>query len=137
MSTRTSSYGNGGGGGGSTVSKSKKGDNSSSESEICSSSEDERRLRKTRGKEFLTAGLAAVATIHAAQGVYKSMEARDERHEAALYKHEITPEESKKNAQQSEIAGCQLQLRIAALGIKGAYSEWQEVKEQRERGGEE
>ena len=128
LSTRPSSnYG----GGGSTVSKSKKnGGSSSSESDICSSSEDERRMRKTRGKEFLTAGLAAVATIHAAQGVYKSMESRDKRHEQVI-RNEITPEESKKLRNKARLQDAAA-IGIAALGIKGAYSEWREVQEQRQ-----
>ena len=130
LSTRPSSnYG----GGGSSVSKSKKNGGSSSSSssddDVCSSSEDERRLRKTRGKEYLTAGLAAVATIHAAQGVYKSIEARDKRHEQ-LIKNEITPEESKKMRNKARLQDAAA-IGIAALGIKGAYSEWKEVQEQR------
>lgn len=103
---------------------------SSSSSDVCSSSEDERRTKKARGKELLTAGLAAVATIHAAQGVYKSMEARDKRHEEVA-KGEISPEEARKMKNKARLQDAAA-IGIAALGIKGAYSEWQEVKEHRE-----
>lgn len=102
---------------------------SESSSDVCSSSEDNRRRKKLKGKEFLTAGLAAVATIHAAHGLYSSMEARDKRH-AEVAKGEMSPEEAqrlRRKAQLQDVAA----VGIAALGIKGAYSEWQEVQESR------
>ena len=102
---------------------------SSSDEDVCSSSEDERRTKKMKGKEFLTAGLAAVATIHAAHGVYSSMEARDKRHMEVL-KGELSPEEAKKKKNQARLQDAAA-IGIAALGIKGAYSEWQEVQEHR------
>ena len=102
---------------------------SSSSSDVCSSSEDERRAKKMKGKEFLTAGLAAVATIHAAHGVYSSMEARDKRHMEVL-KGEMTQEEARKKKNKARLQDAAA-IGIAALGIKGAYSEWQEVQESR------
>ena len=102
---------------------------SSSNEDICSSSEDERRTRKMKGKEWLTAGLAAVATIHAAHGVYSSMEARDKRHLEVL-KGEMSPEEARKKKNKARLQDAAA-IGIAALGIKGAYSEWQEVQESR------
>lgn len=102
---------------------------SSSSSSVCSSSEDERRIKKMKGKEYLTAGLAAVATIHAAAGVYSSMEARDKRHED-VKKGEITAEEARKKRNKARLQDAAA-IGIAALGIKGAYSEWQEVQESR------
>ena len=102
---------------------------SSSSSDVCSSSEDERRTRKMRGKEYLSAGLAAVATIHAAHGVYSSMEARDKRH-LELAKGEISPETARKQRNKTRLQDAAA-IGIAALGIKGAYSEWQEVQESR------
>lgn len=120
---------------------------SDSSSDVCSSSEDERRTKKMKGKEFLTAGLvsyplrsicygvllmvvqAAVATIHAAHGVYSSMEARDKRH-AEVAKGEMTPEESARLRRKAHLQDAAA-IGIAALGIKGAYSEWQEVQEHR------
>ena len=82
-----------------------------------------------KGKEFLTAGLAAVATIHAAHGVYASMEARDKRH-LEVAKGEMSPEEARKKKNKARLQDAAA-IGIAALGIKGAYSEWQEVQEHR------
>ncbi|KAL8910630.1 MAG: hypothetical protein Q9171_004085 [Xanthocarpia ochracea] len=127
----------------STVTKSRNGDfkyargekrkssseSSSSSSDVISSSEEERRQKKMKGKEFLTAGLAAVATIHAAHGLYSSMEARDKRH-AEVAKGEMAPEEAAKLRRKAHLQDAAA-VGIAALGIKGAYSEWQEVQESR------
>lgn len=82
-----------------------------------------------KGKEYLTAGLAAVATIHAAHSVYASMEARDKRH-LEVAKGELSPEEARKKKNKARIQDAAA-IGIAALGIKGAYSEWQEVQENR------
>ena len=82
-----------------------------------------------KGKEYLTAGLAAVATIHAAHSVYASMEARDKRH-MEVAKGELSPEEARKKKNKARIQDAAA-IGIAALGIKGAYSEWQEVQENR------
>ena len=110
-------------------SESKRDKSSSESSDVCSSSEDERRTKKMKGKEYLTAGLAAVATIHAAHSVYSSMEARDKRH-MEVEKGELTPEEARKKKNKARIQDAAA-IGIAALGIKGAYSEWQEVQENR------
>ena len=103
---------------------------SSSSSSLISSSEDEENCRKMRRKKWVTAGLATVATIHAAQKVYSSLEARDKR-TLEVAKGEISPEEAKKkrNAARWQDAAA---VGIAALGIKGAYGEWHEMAEQRE-----
>lgn len=82
-----------------------------------------------KGKEYLTAGLAAVATIHAAHNVYSSMEARDKRHELVM-QGEMTPEEARKLKNKARLQDAAA-IGIAALGIKGAYSEWKEVQENR------
>ncbi|KAI4123456.1 MAG: hypothetical protein LQ338_005253 [Usnochroma carphineum] len=104
-------------------------DSSDSSSDVCSSSEDERRQKKLRGKEYLTAGLAAVATIHAAHGVYSSLEARDKR-QLDVAKGEMAPEEAARLRRKAKLQDAAA-IGIAALGIKGAYSEWQEVQEHR------
>ena len=109
--------------------ESKKDNSGSDSSDVCSSSEDERRTKKMKGKEYLTAGLAAVATIHAAHSVYSSMEARDKRH-MDVAKGDISPEEARKKKNKARIQDAAA-IGIAALGIKGAYSEWQEVQEHR------
>lgn len=82
-----------------------------------------------KGKEYLSAGLAAVATIHAAHGLISSMEARDKRH-MELMKGEITPKEARAKRNKLRLQDA-ASIGIAALGIKGAYSEWQEVQESR------
>lgn len=100
---------------------------SSTDSE--SSTDMERRRRKMRGKEFLTAGLASVATIHAAHAVYQSMEASEKRHKLVA-EGEMTPEEARKKRSKAWLQDAAA-VGIAALGIKGAYSEWKEMNEQR------
>ncbi|KAL8870369.1 MAG: hypothetical protein Q9198_007648, partial [Flavoplaca austrocitrina] len=129
----------------STVTKSRNGDfqnargekrksssesSSSSSSDVGSSSEVERRMKKMKGKEIVTASLAAVATIHAAHGLYSSMEARDKRH-AEVASGEMSPEQAAKLRRKAQLQDAAA-IGIAALGIKGAYSEWQGVKESRE-----
>ncbi|KAL8846007.1 MAG: hypothetical protein Q9221_008869 [Calogaya cf. arnoldii] len=104
-------------------------ESSSSSSDVGSSSEDDRRIKKMKGKEIITAGLAAVATIHAAHGLHSSMEARDKRH-AEVASGEMSPEEAAKLRRKAHLQDAAA-IAIAALGIKGAYSEWQGVKESR------
>ena len=82
-----------------------------------------------KGKEYITGALAAVATIHAAHSVYNSMEARDKRH-LEVAKGELSPEEARKKKNKARLQDAAA-IGIAALGIKGAYSEWQEVQENR------
>ena len=105
------------------------GSGSSSTSDI-SSAEEERRHKKMRGKEFLTAGLASVATIHAAHSVYQSYENRQKRHKEVA-EGKMSPEEARKKKSKAALQDA-ASVGIAALGIKGAISEWKEMKEQRE-----
>lgn len=116
----------GGGDGGDGVT----GESSSSDDDI-SSEEDRRTETKMHRKEYLTAGLASVATIHAAHSVYKSVDARKKR--AKLVKSGVmSPEEAhqlKNKARLQDAAA----VGIAALGIKGAVGEWKEMHEQREK----
>ena len=102
---------------------------SDSSSTLPSSSEDERELKRMKGKEYLSAGLAAVATIHAVSGVMSSLEARDKRH-MELAKGEITHEQARRKRNKLRFQDVAA-IGIAALGIKGAYSEWQDVQESR------
>lgn len=105
-------------------------DSSSSDDEI-SSEEDRRTKTKMHRKEYLTAGLASVATIHAANSVYKSVDARKKR--AKLVKSGVMTEEEahklKNKARLQDAAA----IGIAAIGIKGAVGEWKEMHEQREK----
>ena len=108
----------------------KKGSGSSSNSSDLSSSEEERRRKKMRGKEYLTAGLATVATIHAAHSVYQSVEKRKKRQKEVL-EGTMSPEEAAKKKRKATLQDA-ASIGIAALGIKGAVSEWKEMKEQRD-----
>ncbi|XMA11079.1 hypothetical protein WAI453_003870 [Rhynchosporium graminicola] len=104
-------------------------DASDSESSLGSSSGDDKRIKKMKGKQLLTAGLATVATIHAAHNVYQSMEKRDAR-QKAVAEGDMTPEEARKlkaKAALQDVAS----VGIAALGIKGAFSEIKEANEMR------
>ena len=83
-----------------------------------------------KGKEYLTGALAAVATVHAAHGLYGNMKARDKRHEEVA-SGEMSPEEARKRRHKAHLQDAAA-LGIAALGIKGAYSEWKEVQENRQ-----
>jgi hypothetical protein len=100
---------------------------SSSDSE--SSTDMEERRKKLRGKELLTAGLATVATIHAAHGVYSSMVASENRRKL-VGEGEMSPEEARKRKSKNMLQDAAA-VGIAALGIKSAYSEWKEMNEQR------
>ncbi|KAK0333286.1 hypothetical protein LTR59_005518 [Friedmanniomyces endolithicus] len=82
-----------------------------------------------KGKELLTAGLATIATIHAAHGVYSSMEAHEKRHRLVA-EGEMKPEEARKKQTKAWVQDAAA-VGIAALGIKGAFSEWKEMNEQR------
>lgn len=105
-----------------------KGDRSSSSGSE-SSTDLENKRKKMRGKEFLTAGLASIATIHAAHGVYQSMDASEKRHKLVA-EGEMSPEEARKKRSKAWLQDAAA-VGIAALGIKGAYSEWKEMNEQR------
>jgi hypothetical protein len=101
-----------------------------SDSDLGDSSADERARRKARGSQLITAGLATVATIHAAHGVAKSMEARDERHKAVAV-GDISHEQARREKNKARLQDA-ASISIAALGIKGAVSEWKEMKEKRQ-----
>ena len=89
----------------------------------------EEQRKKLRGKELLTAGLATVATIHAAHGVYSSMVASEKRRKL-VSEGEMSPEEARKRKSKNMLQDAAA-VGIAALGIKSAYSEWKEMNEQR------
>jgi hypothetical protein len=105
------------------------GKGSDSESSLGSSSGDEKRIKKMKGKQLLTAGLATVATIHAAHNIYQSMEKREARHKA-VQDGEMTPEEARKLKAKATLQDA-ASVGIAALGIKGAISEIKEANEMR------
>ncbi|CAO2650385.1 Nn.00g016770.m01.CDS01 [Neocucurbitaria sp. VM-36] len=100
-----------------------------SSSDSDSTTDMEERRKKLRGKELLTAGLATVATIHAAHGVYSSMVASEKRRKL-VSEGEMSPEEARKRKSKNMLQDAAA-VGIAALGIKSAYSEWKEMNEQR------
>ncbi|KAF1840786.1 uncharacterized protein K460DRAFT_347070 [Cucurbitaria berberidis CBS 394.84] len=100
-----------------------------SSSDSDSTTDMEQKRKKLRGKELLTAGLATVATIHAAHGVYSSMVASEKRRKL-VSEGEMSPEESRKRKSKNMLQDAAA-VGIAALGIKSAYSEWKEMNEQR------
>lgn len=89
----------------------------------------EQKRKKLRGKELLTAGFATVATIHAAHGVYNSMVASEKRRKLVA-EGDMTPEVARKQKSKNMLQDAAA-VGIAALGIKGAFSEWKEMNEQR------
>ncbi len=119
----------GGGGEGGDGIRSLPGSQSSSDDDE-SSSDEEKERKKMGHKQLITAGLASVATIHAAQSVYKSIEGRQERRKEVA-KGEMSPQEARKKKNKARLQDAAA-IGIAALGIKGAYSEWKEMKEQRD-----
>ena len=119
----------GGGGEGGDGIRSEPGSQSSSEDDV-SSSEEDRERKKMGHKQLITAGLASVATIHAGQSIYKSIEGRQQRAKEVA-QGEMSPEEARKKKNKARMQDAAA-IGIAALGIKGAYSEWKEMKEQRQ-----
>ena len=101
---------------------------SSSSSSLCSSTEDEKHIKKARRKKWITAGLAGVATVHAASKVYSSIESHDKRI-LAVQAGTISPEEAHKKQRAARWQDGAA-IAIAALGIKGALSEWNETVEE-------
>lgn len=93
-------------------------------------SDDEKRERKKMlRKELITSGLATVATIHAAHGVIKNLEAQKKRHEA-VKSGTISKEQERTMQRKADLKNL-ASIGLAALGIKGAIGEWKEVQEQR------
>jgi hypothetical protein len=88
-----------------------------------------KKRKKLKRDMLMTGGLASVATIHAAHGLYGSMEKRKERMKQ-LKEGEITPEEARKRRMKANTKDA-VSIGLAALGIKGAYEEWKEVVEKR------
>lgn len=98
-----------------------------SDDDLGDSDDDKRRGSKMRGKQILTTGLAAVATIHAAHSVYSSMEKRNLRHKAV--KDGRLSEEQAKKMKKKALLQDAAAVGIAALGVKGALHEIKEARE--------
>ncbi|KAJ4295745.1 hypothetical protein N0V88_004447 [Collariella sp. IMI 366227] len=98
-----------------------------SSSDLGDSDDDRKRGKKLRGKQIVTTGLAAVATIHAAHSVYQSMEKRNLRKKAV--KEGMLSEEQAEKLKKRAILQDTAAVGIAALGIQGAISEVKEANE--------
>lgn len=98
-----------------------------SASDLGDSDEDERKAKKMRGKQIITTGLATVATIHAAHGVYQSMEKRTAR-QKAVKEGRLSAADAKKLKTTALIKDA-ASVGIAAMGIRGAFEELKEAKE--------
>jgi len=91
--------------------------------------DEKREKKKMLRKELITSGLATVATIHAAHGVIKNLEAQKKRHEA-VKSGTISKEQERTMQRKADLKNL-ASIGLAALGIKGAIDEWKEVQEQR------
>ncbi len=101
---------------------------SSSDTSLGSSTDEEKQIHKMQRKKWITGALASIATIHAAQKVYSSIEKHDQRI-IDVQSGKISPEEAHKKARGARWQDAAA-IGIAALGIKGAISEWNEVTEE-------
>lgn len=101
---------------------------SSNTSSLGSSTDEEKQIHKLQRKKWITAALASVATVHAAQKVYKSIENHDNRIKD-VQSGKLSPEEAHKKARSSRWQDAAA-IGIAALGIRGAISEWNDVTEE-------
>lgn len=115
----------------SRASRRRRGSSSSSSSDtssLGSSTDEEKQIHKLQRKKWITASLASIATIHAAQKVYKSIESHDKRI-IDVQNGKMSPEEAHKKARSARWQDAAA-IGIAALGIRGAISEWNEVTEE-------
>lgn len=94
--------------------------NLSDSDSLGSSTDDEKRIKKMKGKQVITASLATVASIHAAHGVYQSWEKRKARHKA-VEAGDMTPEQARKQRAKARLQDA-ASVGIAVLGVKGAIS---------------
>jgi hypothetical protein len=117
----------GGGGNGDGSDHGSSHSSSNSDSDLGDSDEDKRERRGMVRREMLTAGLATVASVHAAHSVMKGIEARKKRRQE-LREGKITPEEARKRRMKADLMDA-ASVGLAALGIKGAIGEWKEVHE--------
>lgn len=102
---------------------------SESDSDLGDSSDEKEKRKKLKRDMLLTSGLATVATIHAAHGVYGGVQKRKKRMQQ-VKDGEITQEEARKRRIKANTLDA-FSVGLAALGIKGAYAEWKEVNEKR------
>lgn len=99
---------------------------SSSTNISVSSTEDERRARRLKLTLPLTAGIAAIASIHAANGVHKSVKAHDKR-VIQVANGEMTKEEAR-SLQNKGLVQDVAKVGLGVMGIQAARAKWKEVE---------
>ncbi|GIC92075.1 uncharacterized protein Aud_008532 [Aspergillus udagawae] len=102
---------------------------SESSSDLGDSSDEKKQGKKLNQQALMTAGLATIATIHAAHGLHKNMEKRKQRMRM-VKEGEMSPEEARRRRIKANLADA-ANIGLSALGIKGAISEWKEADEKR------
>ena len=107
---------------------------SDSDSSVANSSEDEKRVKKAKGKELLGAGLALVSTLNAATNIYEMFEKREAR-QSAIMEGETTPEEARKLEAKATLQDA-ASVGISALGIKEVVSRWKNASDNRKEAAE-
>lgn len=103
----------------------------SSSSQLGSSTDEEHEMRKMRRKKWLAAGFATIATVHAGSKIYNNVQAHDKR-VLSVARGELSPEDAHKQARKSRWQDAAA-IGLAALGVKGAFSEWKEMAEEHEK----
>jgi hypothetical protein len=99
---------------------------SSSTNISVSSTEDEKRARRLKLSLPLTAGIAAVATIHAANGLHKSVKAHDKR-VIQVANGEMTKDEAR-TLQNKGLVQDVAKVGLGVMGIQAARAKWKEVE---------
>ena len=101
----------------------------SDDSSVGNSSDDEKRVKRAKGKELLGAGLALVSTLNAATNIYEMFEKRGAR-QRAVQEGEMSPEEVRKLKAKATLQNA-ASVGISALGIKEVISRWKNANENR------
>ncbi|KAI9890766.1 MAG: hypothetical protein M1814_003696 [Vezdaea aestivalis] len=115
----------GGAAAGAAAGSSKRSSSSSSDSSMDSDTERKER-RKRRGKEYLTAGLASVATVNAAHELYEGYE-KNQKRMKEVRQGTLEPEEAAKMKRMG-YAKDAFAVGLAVLGVKGAVDNWKETR---------
>ncbi|KAJ8124369.1 hypothetical protein O1611_g9271 [Lasiodiplodia mahajangana] len=97
-------------------------------SDLGDSDTEKEKTSKMRRKQLFAAGIATVATIHAAHNAYSTMQARNERHKA-VQQGKLSPEEARK-LKTKAIMQDAASVGVAALGIKGAIAKVKAARDQ-------
>ncbi|SPN97806.1 uncharacterized protein DNG_01318 [Cephalotrichum gorgonifer] len=98
-----------------------------SSTDLGDSEEDERQARKIRGKQIITTGLASLATIHAAHGMYQSIGNRKTR-ELAVKAGKMSPTDARALKSKAIVQDA-ASVSLAVLGVKGALEELKEARD--------